>query len=153
MKIHGSEEIIKSVDTGKNQRKKISPNMEFGAILKEKIENSAAGKNGIESTTLINKVFPVRLNLEALPEKTSTVDRIENLLDLLDDYRYKLADPQATLKDIHPLIARIEKEKEHLTAALDLLTDRGELKSILNQTLVTASLEVIKFNRGDYITS
>ena len=45
------------------------------------------------------------------------------------------------------------RELENLAPELDSLTDDGELKDILNQTLVTASLEISKFYRGDYISS
>jgi hypothetical protein len=47
----------------------------------------------------------------------------------------------------------IAKEKDQLSAVLDSMPNEDGLKDILNQTLITASLEGIKFNRGDYITS
>jgi len=47
----------------------------------------------------------------------------------------------------------IAKEKDQLSRVLDSMPNEDRLKDILNQTLITASLEVIKFNRGDYITS
>jgi hypothetical protein len=75
------------------------------------------------------------------------VERIENVLDLLDDYRRKLADSDFNLKDIHPIISAIENENEHLKPMLNSLTDG------VNQTLITTSVEVIKFNKGDYITT
>ena len=43
------------------------------------------------------------------------------------------------------------QEKERMATAMDSLQDGGGLKSILNQTLVTASLEITKFYRGDYV--
>jgi hypothetical protein len=47
----------------------------------------------------------------------------------------------------------IAREKDQLSGLLDSMPNDDGLKHILNQTLITASLEVIKFNRGDYITS
>ncbi len=46
----------------------------------------------------------------------------------------------------------IAAEKDQLSEKLDSISNEDGLKDILNQTLITASLEVIKFNRGDYIT-
>jgi hypothetical protein len=49
------------------------------------------------------------------------------------------------------IIRQIDQETENLAPALDLLPEDEDLKNIFNQTLVTASLEVTKFYRGDYI--
>jgi hypothetical protein len=57
------------------------------------------------------------------------------------------------LKDIHPTISAIENENQHLKPMLNSMIDGDELKQILNQTLITTSVEVIKFNKGDYITT
>jgi exonuclease VII small subunit len=154
MKIQGTDEIVKIVQSEKANKAKMTSGMDFEAILKEKIENPASKPVSISSTPLTtNPLFPAQMDVVSRQQNFPAVDRIEDLLDLLDDYRSQLADPQATLKDIHPLISQIEKEKEQLTPVLDSLADGDELKNILNQTLVTASLEVIKFNRGDYISS
>jgi exonuclease VII small subunit len=154
MKIQGTDEIAKNVQPAKTNKGKMTSGVDFGAILKEKIANSSPQPAGISSAPLTtNSALPVQMDVVSRPQNFSPADRIEGLLDLLDDYRSKLADSQETLKDIHSLISQIEEEKEQLTPVLDSLTDGDELKNILNQTLVTASLEVIKFNRGDYISS
>lgn len=101
---------------------------------------------------LIDSAAPVKIHTVCSSEKISTIDRMEGLLNLLDNYRHKLADLSFTLKDIYPLISEIENEKEQLKPVLDSITQGDELKNILNHTLVTASLEVIKFNKGDYNT-
>jgi hypothetical protein len=82
-----------------------------------------------------------------------TLDRVENLIDLLDQYRQKLSDPRITLKKIDPLIREIDQQKEKLAPVLDSLPDGEKLRDIVNKTLVTASLEITKFYRGDYIAS
>jgi hypothetical protein len=80
-----------------------------------------------------------------------TVERLDNLLDLLDQYRNQLADPKVTLRQIEPLLNTISKEKEQLSAVLNGMPDEDGLKDIVHRTLITTSLEVMKFNRGDYI--
>ncbi|MCK5418368.1 MAG: hypothetical protein KAI93_07680, partial [Desulfobacterales bacterium] len=77
----------------------------------------------------------------------------ENLLNLLENYRQQLENPNVTLRTLEPVMNTIAKEKDQLSAVLDSMPNEDRLKDILNQTLITASLEVIKFNRGDYITS
>ena len=44
----------------------------------------------------------------------------------------------------------MEMEKEGLTSALNSLPDGDGLKDVLNEVMITSSLEAAKFNRGDY---
>jgi hypothetical protein len=81
----------------------------------------------------------------------SIVDRAEGLLDTLDEYQEKLANPEFTLRDISPLICEMEAGNEILTSAVNTLSDGEALKNILNQVIITSSVEIIKFNRGDYL--
>ena len=78
---------------------------------------------------------------------------MEDLLGLLDDFRQNLSDPRINLRQIDPIIQEMDKLKETLEPVLDSLPDDEKLKDIVNQTLVTASLEITKFYRGDYIAS
>jgi len=45
----------------------------------------------------------------------------------------------------------MESEKETLTPVLNSLPPGDGLKDILNDALVNSEVEVIKFNRGDYV--
>ena len=72
------------------------------------------------------------------------------MIDLLDRYRRKLADPQLNLKQMDAIIHDIARENDTLASLADSLPDE-EIKRILNHTRVTASLEVTKFYRGDYL--
>jgi hypothetical protein len=153
MKIHGSDEISKSIYCDKTDKNKASGKADFANILKERVEKPFPQIDCIQSATLVSSLHPVQMSAIYPQDKSQTVDRLGALLDLLDAYRQKLAHPQTSLKDIHPLISAIGKETEKMEAALETLAEEDELKHIVNQTLVTASLEVIKFNRGDYITS
>ena len=83
-------------------------------------------------------------------DKKFALDRIEDFIGLLDQYHKKLSDPRVSLKNIDPIIREIDLAKENLTPVLDSLPEGEKLKNILNQALVTASLEVSKFYRGDY---
>ena len=115
----------------------------------EKTQNTVSA---LRQTTCINSLSGVQQIPSSTPDRQFTVERIENLIDLLDQYRQKLADPLVTLKKIDSIVKEVAQEKENLAPVLDSLQDGEELKKILNQTLVTASLEVTKFYRGDYIT-
>jgi hypothetical protein len=81
----------------------------------------------------------------------SIIERTERLLDILDEYQKKLASPEFTLRDIAPLIDEMAVGNEHLASAANSLNEADEFKNILNQVIITSSVEIIKFNRGDYV--
>lgn len=153
MKISGNNEITKSIYPEKSQPSKQASNADFKDILKESVEKSVRHATHIQSPSLLDPLAAVQFNPESLSDKASAIQRVENLINLLDDYRKQLTDPSITLRNIEPMVKTINKEKDQLSSLLDSLPDEGGLKDIANRTLITAALEVIKYNRGDYITS
>jgi len=153
MKINGSDEIIKNSFAEKTIQREQDQKDDFKNILKASVEQTAHHPGKIKSPPLANPVSAIRFHPLSPENKSITIERVDNLLNLLDNYRDQLADPQVTLRSIEPVINMIEKEKEQLSSVLDSLTNADGLKDIVNRTLITASLEVIKYNRGDYIAS
>ena len=153
MKINGSDEIIKSGYTDKPVRKEQALNDDFKNILKASVERTAQHQAKTQSPALMQPISAIKFQPLSPETNSITIDRLDNLLNLLDNYQKQLADPQVSLRRIEPLMNTIEKEKEQLSSVLDSLASEDGLKDIVNRTLITASLEVIKYNRGDYITS
>ena len=87
------------------------------------------------------------------PDTGLLVERIETLLDTLDVYRQKLADARCTMRDMCPDVERFSRQSHDLMPMLDSLTESDDLKDALNETLMMARLEVIRFYRGDYVTT
>lgn len=79
------------------------------------------------------------------------LQQVEGLLDRLEVYQQQLMDSGISLKEMSPLVDRIRAEGEHLSSILGKLDSRDGMRDILSQTLIATSLEVIRFNRGDYI--
>jgi len=153
MKINGNDEIIKSGYTDKSLQKEPAQNDDFKNILKASVERTAHHQAKTQSSTLMQPISAIKFSPLPPENKRIAIDRLDNLLNMLDNYRKQLADPQVSLRRIEPLMNAIEKEKEQLSSVLDSLASEDGLKDIVNRTLITASLEVIKYNRGDYITS
>ncbi len=75
-----------------------------------------------------------------------------DILDLLEEYSQALSNPRMTLKGIEPIVARIEQELKGLgVQSGDNVAQNDELAGIVNEIAVTASVEALKFQRGDYI--
>ncbi len=74
------------------------------------------------------------------------------ILNLLEEYSKALNNPHMTLKGIEPIVTRIEQELKGLDVqSIDNLGQNHELVRIINDIAVTAGVETIKFQRGDYV--
>ena len=163
MKITSDEHRIQGYPADKTTRPSESSQADFNSILEGTLAQAqphanaqtpaaaGAAEKEAQPPGVIEKVIPVQLQHVQPPQEPSTIDQIENMLDLLDEYRQKLADPNSTLKDIHPLVESLETANNQLIPALDSIADGDRLKQILNETLITTSTEVFKYHKGEYI--
>ncbi len=152
MKIDPNPEILKTQYPEKTATTEKPAKDEFSGMLKEAIDNEPSKTvEGSKKSQMISNVAQVQLNTFLPVQNNPIVGRTEQFLDLLEQYQAKLMDPQASLKDVHPLIEKLESEKDALAPFMDSLPQGDELKDILNNALVSATVETIKFNRGDYV--
>ena len=153
MKIDNYNQILKNIYQANNADPKSGAGDKFGDILNEAIGNSKKEVGGLQQTAFVNPLAGIRSTTTFELNQQVAIEGAENLIDLLDQYRHKLSDPRITLKKIDPIIREIDRQKEKLTPLLESLPDGEKLRDVVNQTLVTASLEITKFYRGDYIAS
>ena len=153
MKIIKNEQVLKGHYVEPINKSKSPADNEFNKILKESVESTQKEATKLQSTKTIQPSSSIQLLTPSTPNQQFTIERIENLIDLLDQYRQKLSDPQITVKKVAPLVKEMDQAKESLRPILDSLKDGEEIKTILNQTLVTTSLEIAKYYRGDYNTA
>lgn len=151
MKIEHNENIQKSLSPVINRRNEKTQGTGFKAVLKNEVEKSSKVNSQNQKMHSVSSISPIQLNMVSPTESKSVIERVENLLNILDKYQQKLKDPHVTLKEIDPVVKQLEKEKENLAPVLESISETDGLKDILNQVLATSSLEAIKFNRGDYI--
>jgi hypothetical protein len=153
MKILNNEQVLKTFQHESKTKAQPPAGKEFGAILKETVKNSTTAVVAPLRTTFINSLPGLQPVSSSLSDHQFAASSIEDMINLLDRYREKLADPRITMKQIDPVIREMTCEIENLAPVLDSLPADEGLKNILNQTLVTVSLEISKFYRGDYISA
>jgi hypothetical protein len=153
MKIHNPEQILRNIHSETRSTPQPSTDKEFNTILNETVGNSKKENLETRRTTFVNPLNGVRMKAFPAIDEQSAIDRTEKLIDLLDRYRQRLADPATTLRSIDPIIKQIDRETANLTPILESLPEGKALKKIVNQVMVTASLEVTRFYRGDYISA
>ena len=153
MKIHGNE----SIPTPAIQRHSPNPGRadgkDFGTVLRETVERPSQPTPETQASSVAPCATLRGCHPTIRPDNGLLVERVGQLLDTLDVYRQKLADTRYTVRDLDPDIQRFSQQSRDLMPILDSLPENDGLKDVLNQTLMTATLEVIRFYRGDYVTT
>lgn len=155
MKIIPENQPIKPASTESVQKKQKTGKDSFGRMLDSMIDKTSKKETVVTPTKTFNTGPVLQATSDMLTHemKQPVIKNTENLLTLLDEYRQKLADPRFSLKDINPLVDRLSSENKNLAEIMGSLPEGDGLKDIARKTLITSSLEVIRFNKGDYIDS
>ncbi len=151
MKIDKTDQTVKSVFPESSHQARQSIGKEFEKILNETLDGTQKVCAGHSQTAFVSPLSSLQPVSSSAIDRQDTVGRIGNLLDLLDRYRRMLTDPLVALKKMEPILQEMDQEKQNLAPVLESLSDADGLKEILNQTLVTAQMEITKFYRGDYV--
>ena len=111
---------------------------------------AAAGGAEMQGTS----VFPVNL-LEGVkdspPLRSQEVQAAEKTLNLLEEYQRAIDNPRVTLREIHPLVQSLAEEARGLSQWVEKLPPSDPLKKIMTEVGILSSIEVGRFNRGDYV--
>ena len=153
MKIDNHEQIAKTLLPGNRTAAPASGDGRFGAILKETVENTQKSSSTPQQTQFVTPPVGIQLDPIVRLDGKDCVGQVERLLDLLDRYRLQLADSSISLKQLDPMVQEMAGENQKLAPVLEKLPDDDGLRDILKQTLITTSVEIARFYRGDYVAS
>jgi hypothetical protein len=153
MKILNTEQVLESLQ--RESRKNVNPfaDKKFDAILKDTVKTTATASKATLRTTFINPTPVIQPAPLAPSDQIYAADSIEDIINLLDRYREKLADTRITMKQLDPDIKEMTRGMKNLDHMLESHPVDEGLRNILNRTMVTISLEISKFYRGDYISA
>jgi hypothetical protein len=84
-------------------------------------------------------------------DKKELVGRADQLLDLLETYQSKISGPGLPLKDAYMSMKAIEDRADELAPLDESLPQGDDFRDFLNRLVITASVEALKFRRGDYL--
>ncbi len=151
MEIDPNGKILVSVSSVKDNKTTEASGKTFETILKGLSGAPNPVNEGGKRTQKILDMSAIQLDVFLSEGELFAVERADKLLDILDEYQQKLANPEVTLRDIDPLIGKLEACNESLVSSVDSLVKGDKLRNILNQVVATSSVEILKFNRGDYV--
>jgi len=144
----------------KNAAKKTSgpdPNEDrgFSKILDEQRSSTAAPSagGGLESVgQLENSGLVGQIMVSGGLDKSAKVDKqLESTLDKMEQYANALGDSSKSLKELEPLAADLELTAGRLSELSRSLPEGDPLKGLSNDAAVLATVEAMKFKRGDYV--
>ena len=147
MKIQGNGDLLGRVRIEQPTSLPADAPGRFGEILKSSLYQAP----GSVSETASGSALRVQFKSLEPPEADSVAARLEGFLDRMDEYRTQLADPRVSLKRLEPLVRSLEQERDALAPLTGSLPEGDGLKDILNRTLVTTEIEIMRFRRGDYL--
>lgn len=148
MKITDTENIQNLLPQNSQKQEKTIEES-FDEILNEKIDKLSFSKPDSKTMHRVQSISDTLLS--SVLNKKEMVSRVSSFLDTLEEYSKSLSKPENSLKDINPLIENIESETNDLKLLSDTLPPGDQIKSMLDEILIRASVETIKFNRGDYL--
>jgi hypothetical protein len=111
--------------------------------------NTTTSTGGTTSMTALGSCSSIGKMLAAQAVGANPVDKADQALNTLENYAQALADPSRSLDDISPLVKDMQREARELNQ-LGSQAENKTLEKILNETSLLMSVEVEKFNRGDY---
>lgn len=152
MKI-SSDEICEKTGLKRLQKKENISGEKFDDILQSTIERESTAEAKAVTPLSIASISRIQFAPIFPGDTMAIVDKVESLLESFEAYQKGLGDPKRSLKDLHPLVIRIERETEALSPLLDTLPQDGEIKDLLNRILIHSTVEIAKFRRGDYISA
>ncbi len=84
-------------------------------------------------------------------ELTRPMGQVEKTLGKLDEYTKALADPGQSLKKVSILVEELEEQADTLNKSSQSLPEGHAVRDLMDRTAVVATVEAIKFKRGDYV--
>ncbi|MCF8120634.1 MAG: hypothetical protein K9L83_10535 [Deltaproteobacteria bacterium] len=152
MKVDIVQEMLKSALNSTVQKKEQPGKERFGAILEETMKGSADPKAAREThlPSGLTGIGDIQGISAAVQDETPILEKTTGLVNVLDEYRELLGARHVSTEELRPIINEIGEQSEGLSVKLDTLAEGSPLKEIANQALMVSSLEVMKFNRGDY---
>ncbi len=124
---------------------------EFQKIFTKALEPPAAEKGAAPP---LNSLGEIRLPMVNRIEEVQgdLADQTSRLLDQLEAFAQALGDPSRSLKAMEPMATDLKKSAEALSQkAVGESAQSDRLQEIAQESAMTATLEYIKFYRGDYV--
>lgn len=122
----------------------------FKTLLAQSLQKGSQESAAAESVVPTAPASATALSLRSASWEHAAVNRFENLLDALTTYQKRLGDSRFSLRNLELDLNRIDGHCQQLDALTKKLATDSEALPFLKEGLVTARIEIERFQRGDY---
>ena len=157
---HGKENNMIGIDPDKiilpvSDQKKVANQQkteknEFQNVFKQAVNSTKTEDNAVVSTPYASDIRPAQFETQTASSTNMIVGQIDQLMVTMETYQQRLLESDATLKDIEPIVEKIAKQSEFLSAISQETKMEDDLKTIVNQSLSLSSKEIARYRNGHY---
>jgi len=148
-------EQVLNVAKQKAQNPSGQEDLGFSKLLEQQKTAPAAGASAgpsavdlLENSSMVGRIMAG----QKIGEKAATPgQQLENALDQMEEYAAALGDTSRSLKDIEPLADNLQRTAGQLSELSQSLPEDDPLKGLSNDAAILATVESMKFKRGDYV--
>lgn len=145
MKIDPNDKLHQASSLAGVRSKQNTQGPSFADVLKE-----TSGAEAAQENSRVSSMPPVMRPL-AIDAQQEMYHSTEKALDVLERYQQLLADPKADLRMIDPMVQKMKGVVDKLTPMLNQAGEDSAVKQIAQETLLTVSKEIARYDSGAYI--
>ena len=112
MKIDGTEGIHSIPDSEKHRQGPEKPDQGFQELFQKALKPDDPQSISPSTTSFVRPVIPLMETEMPIVDKAGVVETVENLLDLLEDFRRHLVQPESQLKDLDALVQKLDGQQK-----------------------------------------
>ncbi|BBO80303.1 hypothetical protein [Desulfosarcina ovata] len=142
--------VMNIADLKKRENQTVHGEKEFGSVFQDVITTSDAQPLVSESVSSLSEIRPAQFNVQTEAAETGIVDHVQQLLDTMEIYQQQLGSRSTSLKEIEPVLEKMDSQNESLAEMADATGVDDDLKTIINQSLTLSSIEIARYRSGQY---
>ena len=120
----------------------------FSEVLDKAVQNAQHG-NRVSGRPLQGLLGPSLTDSHIQNQEALT--KVQGMLDALERYQHLLGDPNVNLRGLQANINQLKAQIDTLQPMLQNMPREDGLQQLLNETLIVASKEIGRFEKGDYV--
>jgi len=122
-----------------------------GERFRDVLQETVSATSGLSQPNTLQALPPAGVYAGFIPNpgREELLGRADQLLVLLESLQKNLSGPGLPLKEAYASMKAIEDRADELTPLLESLPEGNDFRDFLNRLVITASVEAIKFRRGD----
>ncbi|OPY88356.1 MAG: hypothetical protein A4E73_03402 [Syntrophaceae bacterium PtaU1.Bin231] len=124
-----------------------------GSRFRDFLREAVAETPGLSKPGIVGSIPPAGTGLAhvRVTGRDELLSRADALLGILESLQNALSGPGLPLQDAYASVRAIEDRAEELAPLVDRLPEGDALRDCLNRIVITATVEAIKFRRGDFL--